>query len=232
MQETFPYRVFLGFILGFFVLVSSPPSFLSVRREKKGLKKCPQGQRQSIFTIENLQTQEKKKYHRETNRGSRSKTSPSQPRPTTVTAGARVPAPLTRLGASLTTSPLSTAACAREATELRKASCRLPAKRREGIRASGSYTEGKYNLNRDAFFTAFPIKQRRAEDGFLSNQRKIRCCPLKSSERPGQRSHLTPPLLLPGCHADKKGEHTLFKFTSWMPFTRTGQQITVDVHID
>lgn len=110
MQQAFPHWVFLGFILGFFELGFC---FLFLSFKKK-LSKNPIRAEANQHSLLRTFKPGKKKYHRETNRGSRSKNYPSQPRPTTVTAGTCVSAPLTRLGAPLTTSLLSTAACARE----------------------------------------------------------------------------------------------------------------------
>lgn len=143
------FCVFWGvgwFVVGYF-------SSLSLK-EKKNLRRTPQGGRQPICTMGNLQTQEKTTIERLTEEADQKKTLSKPAKTHHSHSWSCVSAPLTRLGVSLTTSPLGTVACAREAAELRKAPRRLLAKHREGIRASGSYAEGKCSLNRDAFFNS------------------------------------------------------------------------------
>lgn len=148
----------LGFVLCFLGgwVVCCWLFFLSfIKGEKKSSQKDTSGRKTTDMHY-GEPSNPGKNYHRETNRGSRSKKKTlSKPAKTHHShSWSCVSAPLTRLGASLTTSPLGTAACAREAAELRKAPRRLLAKHREGIRASGSYAEGKCSLNRDAFFNS------------------------------------------------------------------------------
>lgn len=189
--------------------------FLSLKKTKKLSKKTLRDKNYQYSLLRTFKPM-KKKYHRGTKRGSRLR----------KTIQASQDPPQSQLEPVFCTTDNTgsvinhfSSACAREARELRKASCRLLAKCEKGLGPPQAAALKGNAIWTGSFLCSSSHQQCRAADAPLSIQ----------SQAPPHEQHSGEQslLLLPSIILIKE-EHTLFKFTSWV----NRAQLTADALID